>query len=370
MENTKLSPLQLFALLVLFQLGTALVVNLGMEAREDAWIAVLCGMLIGCLLYMGYAYLYITFPDKLPTQYMRLLLGKYLGGIIGLAYILFYMNKSSRDLLDGGLLVFVSTLKETPLFIINTVMMLAVVYVLHKGIEVLARTAFILLWIVFVIGIVILFMLLFSGIIDFTRILPVLSDGFKPVLKSVYRQNYQFPFAEIICITMVMPYLNNKKAGVRAGLISVLLSGMILSGTAVITISILGVDIAERSIFPLLTMVGKASIADFIQRLDILVVMVLIIGDFFKIAIYFYAAVIGASDLFKIPYRKILYPLALIVLFTSITISRTYSEHVKKGGDVLYIMDPLFYVILPAGLVIAALIYRFRTRRKSGTRIS
>ncbi|EES74684.1 spore germination protein (amino acid permease) [Paenibacillus sp. oral taxon 786 str. D14] len=367
MENTKLSPMQLFALLVLFQLGTALVVNLGMAAREDAWIAVLCGMLVGCLLFLGYAFLYTAFPDKLPTQYMRLLLGKYLGGLIGFAYILFYMNKASRDLMDGGLLVFASTLKETPLFIINTVMMLTIIYVLHKGIEVLARTAFILLWVVFVIGIIILFLLLFSGIIDFTRILPVLSDGFGPVLESVYRQNYQFPFGEIICFTMVLPYLNNVKAGVRAGLMSVLLSGMILSGTVVITISILGVDIAERSIFPLLTMVGKASIADFIQRLDILVVMVLIIGDFFKIAVYFYAAVIGASDLFKIPYRKVLYPLALIVLFTSITIARTYSEHVKKGGDVLYIMDPLFYVIVPAALIVAALIYRFRFRRHSGT---
>lgn len=367
MVTTKFSPLQFFSLLVLFQLGTALVVNLGMEAGKDAWIAVLSGMIIGMLLYLGYAFLYNTFPDKLPTQYSRILYGKYVGGAIGLAYSVFYMNKASRDLMDGGLLVFASTLKETPLFVINMMMILTIVYVLHKGIEVLARTAFILLWIVFLIGIVILLLVLFSGILDFARILPVLSNGVQPVLKSVYRQNYQFPFAEIICFTMLMPFLNNQKAGVRAGLISVLLSGLILSGTVVITISVLGVEIAERSIFPLLTMVGKASIADFIQRTDILVVMVLIIGDFFKISVYFYAAVIGTSDLFHIPYRKVLYPLALIVLFSSLTIARTYSEHVKKGGDVLYMMDPLFYVVLPAALIVAAAIYRFRSRRQTGT---
>ncbi|WP_068783900.1 GerAB/ArcD/ProY family transporter [Paenibacillus phocaensis] len=366
METTKLSPLQLFSLLVLFQLGTVLVVNLGMEAGKDAWIAVLFGMLIGMALYLGYAYLYTAFPDQLPTQYIQVLFGKYIGGLIAFAYTIFFINKASRDLMDGGLLVFASTLKETPLFVINTMMMLTIVYVLHKGIEVLARTAFIFLGVVSLIGIIILLLLLFSGILDFTRILPVLGDGIQPVLRSVYRQNYQFPFGEIICFMMIMPYLNNPKAGIRAGLMSVLLSGLILAGTVVITLSILGVEIAERSIFPLLTMVGKASIADFIQRMDILVVMVLIIGDFFKISIYFYAAVIGVSDLMKIPYRKILYPLALVVLFSSTTIARTYSEHVKKGGGVLYQMDPLFYVVLPAALIIAALIYRRRSRRQAG----
>lgn len=367
METTKLSPLQFFALLILFQLGTALVVNLGMEAGKDAWIAVLSGMLIGMLLYLGYAFLYAAFPGKLPTQYSRILFGKYLGGAVGIAYSVFYLNKASRDLMDGGLLVFASTLKETPLFIINTMMVLTIVYVLHKGIEVLARTAFILLGVVFLIGITILLLVLFSGILDFSRILPVLGDGIQPVLKSVYRQNYQFPFGEIICFTMVMPFLNNQKAGIRAGLLSVLLSGLILSGTVVITISVLGVEIAERSIFPMLTMVGKASVADFIQRTDILVVMVLIIGDFFKISVYFYAAVMGASDLLQIPYRKILYPMALIMLFSSLTIARTYSEHVKKGGEVLFMMDPLFYVGLPAALIVAALIYRFRSRRQTGS---
>ncbi|MGG6314184.1 GerAB/ArcD/ProY family transporter [Paenibacillus macerans] len=366
MEKIKISPLQFFSLLVLFQLGTALVVNLGMQARTDAWIAVLLGMSVGMLLYTGYAYIYTTFPDKQPTQYARILFGKYLGGAVGVAYSVFFLNKASRDLLDGGLLVFASTLKETPLFIINTMMMLTIVYVLHKGVEVLARTAFILLGIVFLIGLFIFLLILFSGIADISRLMPVLGDGIMPVLKSVYRQNYQFPFGEIICFTTIMPYLNNRKAGVRAGLLSVLLSGLILSGTVVITISVLGVDITERSIFPLLTMVGKASILDFIQRTDILVVMVLIIGDFFKISIYFYAAVILGADLLNIPYRKILYPCALIVLFTSLTIARNYSEHVKKGGEVLYLIDPLFYVGLPAALIVAAFIYRIRRRPRTG----
>ncbi|MMZ57013.1 Spore germination protein YndE [compost metagenome] len=366
MESTKIKPMQFFALLVLFQLGTALVVNLGLQAGRDAWISILVGMMIGLVLFTGYCVLYKLFPDKLPTSYSRMLLGKYIGTFISIAYIVFFLNKASRNVLDGGLLIISSTLKETPLPIVNLIMVLTVAYVLHKGLEVMARTATIFLAIVFMLGLLIGLVVLFSNIIDASRLLPVLGQGVRPVIESVVKQNYQFPFAEVICFKMVMPSLQDQKKGIRAGYLAVLISGLILSGTAMITISALGVDITERSSFPLLTMVGKAAISDFIQRTDILVVMVLIIGDFFKISIFYYAAVIGLSDLFRIPYRKLLFPVAFIILLFSILIARNYSEHVMKGGRVLYLIDPVFFIVIPLIFIVASIIYKLRAG--SGTR--
>ncbi|MNW42517.1 Spore germination protein YndE [compost metagenome] len=366
MESTKIKPMQFFSLLVLFQLGTALVVNLGIQSGRDAWIAILAGMLIGLVLFAVYCILYKLFPNMLPTSYSKVLLGKYVGTFINIAYVVFFMNKASRDLLDGGLLIISSTLKETPLPIVNLMMVLTVAYVLHKGIEVMARTATIFLAIILMLGFLIGIVILFSDIIEMGRLLPVLGDGVMPVFDSIIKQNYQFPFAEVICFKMVMPSLGDPKKGIRAGYMAVLLSGLILSGTAMVTISALGVDIAERSSFPLLTMVGKAAISDFIQRTDILVVMVLIIGDFFKISMFYYAAVIGMSDLYKVPYRKLLYPTAIIILLFSILIARNYSEHVMKGGRALYFIDPIFFIAIPLILIIAATVYRFRSRSRTG----
>ncbi|MNE35431.1 hypothetical protein D3C80_1291890 [compost metagenome] len=91
------------------------------------------------------------------------------------------MNKVSRDLLDGGLLIISSTLKETP------------------------RTAIIFLAIVILLGLMIGLVILFLDIIVMNRLLPILGDGVMPVVHSVLKQNYQFPFAEVICFKMIMP---------------------------------------------------------------------------------------------------------------------------------------------------------------------
>lgn len=61
MGNIKIGLLQFFTLTVLFELGTALVVNLGMESDKDAWISILLGNLIGLIVFAGYAYLYRKF---------------------------------------------------------------------------------------------------------------------------------------------------------------------------------------------------------------------------------------------------------------------------------------------------------------------
>lgn len=366
MEKIKITPLQIFSLIVLFELGTGLVVNLGMEAGKDEWLAVLLGMVIGILLYAGYSMLYLWFPNMLPTEYDKLLLGKYLGTLAGISYMVFFLYKASRDLMDGGLLVIATTLRETPVFIVNMLMMITVAYTIHKGLEVLARTALILLTVMMMIGALSLLLIAFAHIVDINRLLPVLGGGTGPLLRAVSRTNYQFPFAEVIAFNMLLPFLNHPKKGVKVGYLALLFSGLILSLAVATTVAVLGADLAERSYFPMLIMVGKASISDFIQRPDIFVVMGFIIGIYFKICIYFFAAVIGISNIFNIPYQKLIYPLTLIILALTAFETRSYSEHLTKGGKMLHLVDPIFFIVLPLILLIAAVIRKFIFRSRPG----
>ncbi len=66
--------------------------------------------------------------------------------------LLFFIYIAARDLRDAGDLLITSVYDRTPLFAINALMIVAVVYVLHKGIEVLARTGEIYLVILIVLG--------------------------------------------------------------------------------------------------------------------------------------------------------------------------------------------------------------------------
>lgn len=364
--SIRIGLFEFFTLTLLFELGTALVVNLGMEAGKDAWLSILIGDGVGVFVFLGYAYLYRKYPQLPLTAYTRQLLGKYLGSLVALLYLILFMNLAARDLRDGSTMLVMATMHRTPLFIISALMILSAAYVMHKGVEVLARTSIIFGVVVLFIGLFCTVLLILSGSININFLLPVMQDGIQPVLSSVLHQNFMFPFGEMICFTMLMPYLGQRKKGPWVIGATMFLSGLLLSFTMALNISVLGADIAKRSPLPLMPTISKISISDFIQRVDILVVMVLIIGVFFKMAVFFAAALVGISELFNMPYRKMVYPAALMILFTSMLDARSFTEHLDEGGKLLYTVYPYFMLVLPALLILISAVKGHRSPPRSG----
>ncbi|MBW5445135.1 GerAB/ArcD/ProY family transporter [Cohnella sp. CFH 77786] len=348
MEKAKISPGQLAALIFLFEMGTALVVSLGLKAEKDAWLAILLGLAGGMGLFGVYVSLYRQFPDHPLTSYVRIILGRWIGWPLGLLYVLFFIYGAARDLRDGADLLISSVLDQTPMIAVSSIMILTTGYVLHKGIEVLARTAQIYFAVLIILGVLSNFLLAVSGVIDIDRLLPVLEKGWSPVIRTTLTQSFEFPFAEMICFTMLLPYLNRPAKGIKLGMMTLLAGGLVLSFSSAMDIAVLGVDIAGRATFPLLMAVSLVNIKEFIQRMDVLVVMTLIIGDFFKVAVFYYAAVQGATDIFRIrDHRRLVYPIGLIILFISAIIAANFSEHIEEGNFALMTVFLLFGVVIP-----------------------
>lgn len=61
MKTYKIDIQQYFIIIVLFELGSAILVGLGMDAGRDAWFAILLGMLCGMVLFLGYFFCTINF---------------------------------------------------------------------------------------------------------------------------------------------------------------------------------------------------------------------------------------------------------------------------------------------------------------------
>lgn len=76
MEKAKISPYQLFVLILLFQLGSALLLPLGIDAKQNAWISILMAMIGGFFLFLIYHRIYLYYPDSLPTTYVQKIFGK------------------------------------------------------------------------------------------------------------------------------------------------------------------------------------------------------------------------------------------------------------------------------------------------------
>lgn len=346
MEKAKLSVIQLFSLMFIFEMGTALVVSYGTNARKDAWLAILLALCGGIVLFYIFHFLYRQYPNLLFTGYIRELFGKYLGWIVGLLYCLHFLYICGRNVRELGDLLVSSTLSETPLLAINLTLVLVICYVIHLGIEVVGRTAEVFMVVLLLLGAAGNFFVLVSGDVDFHQIRPFLERGWKPIFTTAFPHLLIFPFGEMIAFTMLLPYLNRPQLAKRAWLAAMISSGVILSWTVLLNTSVLGTDVMQRSVFPTLTAVGKVNLFDFIERLDAIVVFTLLITVFFKASIYLYAAVIGIADLFKLrTYHQILFPTGTIVIFLSLTMASSFSEQGEEGFLNHYLSIALLIVV-------------------------
>ncbi|HET7579718.1 MAG TPA: endospore germination permease [Bacillales bacterium] len=355
MEKAKISSIQFFTFICLFELGTAIVVVPGLSAKKDAWLAILLGMIGGLFLFLLYALLFRLYPGFSLTGYARQILGPPIGKLIGILYMFYFLYDGTRDVRDFGNLLTDSTYIYTPLLIINFMIILTIVYVLHHGIEVLARTSEIFCGILFFIGFVAGIIIIFSGQMDLNHLRPVLENGWGPVLKTAFPLTLTFPFGEVIVFAMLLPYLNRPKLGVKTGFAAIGLSGFLLMWTVSVDIGVLGINVASRSSFPLLASISLINLPGLFQRLDALVVLTLIIGGFFKIAILYYGAVICAAETFNVAnFRKLLFPIAVVLLISSMTVATNFAEHIKEGLEFvpLYIHIPM-QIGIPVVLLIA-----------------
>ena len=364
MEKAKIGAYQFFVLLLLFELGSAVLVPIAIGANRDAWIAILISTIGGVFLFFVYYRLYKFYPQLTPSEYMEKLLGKFFGKILAFAYILFFVYISARVLRDFGEMLLSFAYVDTPLFIVNTLFILVIIYAIQKGIEVIARTGelfFNLLYLLAVIGFI---LIVSSGLIDLNQLKPFLEQGWTTVFKVVVTETLYVPFGEAFVFSVILPYIKDTKKIKYAGIAGIVLSGINLSLVMAINISVLGIDLATRSQFPLLTTVQSIQIAEFLERLDVFFMVSMVIGIFFKASIYFYAAVSGTTILFKFKEpSKLVYPIGLVILFMSITIANSYSEHLTEGLDLTTrYLHPFFLVLAPVFLL--AIAYMKNRKRK------
>ncbi|WP_342042250.1 GerAB/ArcD/ProY family transporter [Bacillus sp. OTU2372] len=357
METIKISSFQLFSLIYLFELGSAILIGIGSSVKQDAWIVMLIGLMSGLLLFLIYHRLFLYYPDLPLTSYVQQLTGKFLGRILGFIYIIYFIYDASRVLRDFGELLTTTIYTNTPLFVINTLMILTSIYAIHKGLEVLGRVGELYFIAVFFMSILGFFLILFSGIIHLENLKPILENGYIPVLKTSLYESVLYPFGEMIVFSMILPQINEFKKAKNVCLLAILLSGIDLAIATIINIASLGVDAYVRSPFPLFSTIRKIHFL----RPDVLFMLQLVIGGFFKITLFFYAAVTGVTDIFRFKNpRALSFPIGFIILFASMGIASSTAEHFKEGNKTSYLYWPV-EIIIP---MLLFLIAYFKNKKK------
>ncbi|USP95898.1 spore germination protein [Bacillus vallismortis] len=365
MEKAQISIRQLFVMIIIFELGSSLLITPGTIAGRDAWIAVLLGCAGGLFLFYLYQGIYQCYPDFSPKEYMDDMLGTTLSWIFSFLYILYFAYIAARVLRDFGEMLLTFAYHDTPIIIVNALLIFVSIYAVRKGIEVLARSAELLFGAMYLLGALGLVLLIVSGSVEPQNLKPVLADGVYPIVHSVFTQTMYVPFGEVVLFVMIFPYLSDRKGVKKTGMLAMIISGLVVTLTVAINISVLDVDLTLRSQFPLLSTIQTIKVEEFLDRLDVLFMLALIIGGFFKVSLYLYAVVVGASTLFKEKNpSQLAYPMGFGILVLSITIATNFSEHLNEGLNVvpLYIHLP-FQFLFPLFLFIIA-VWKKKRREK------
>ncbi|WP_088011491.1 GerAB/ArcD/ProY family transporter [Gottfriedia acidiceleris] len=358
-RKLKVSGYQFFSMIFMFILGSSPPIEIYGIAKQDSWMSLLIGLALSCLLFYVYIKLYSIFPDKPFTNYIQNILGKYMGKLIALIYILYFIYIGARVLRNFEDLMTITLYNASSKISIGILMMILIMYAAYKGLETFARAnEVIFLFIMFLTFLFIGFEII-SNLIIINNLKPVLENGWKPVFKAVPILVTN-PFGEILTFTMILPYLNNQKKATKIGITSLLISGLVMTIFSILNTAILGVSEIERTIFPLLTAVGYINIANFVQRLDTFIVVIMVCNYFVKITIYFYCAVSGAADLFHVKKsEQLVYPIAVIMLVCSLWLASSYFEqHNEFIEKVPYLLHIPLQIIIPVYLLLIMLIKR------------
>jgi spore germination protein KB len=311
--NNKISDKQAVFLVMTCILATVDVFipsEVAQRAGRDAWLSVLMAVVIGYTMFRLILKLCFLFPNHTLAGFNRLLIGKYLGGLVTIIYILAFLIICAVALLEFAIIIPVAFKPGSSIFLGGLTLLLPALYVASLGIAIPARMNELLL----PLGLIILLIVVVFNLpyINLKEYLPVLANGYLPPLTGAYTIGGQLGYP--LLFFAIFPIIEHKeKLKTLWNKLIPLLTLALWAGT--LAIPIFGPALTGMMIFPALEMIRNIDIG-FITRLDALMMMVWYMGFLIYITAFSYGAAVLTKDLFNLKgYRLVLWFYGLVILF-------------------------------------------------------
>ncbi|PFP30031.1 spore gernimation protein [Bacillus sp. AFS073361] len=329
-KDGKISVAQFTILVILVTIGSTILnapERLISYARQDAWISVILGIIIGLLIMWLYHTLGVRFPNMTLVEMNERLLGKWLGKIVSLFISCSLFLSAATLLFFLGEFLTAQFIPETPIEVIHILFILIVIQGVRLGIETIARAGEIIFpWFIMIFTIFFLFL---SPKVEVQNIQPVLETGIKPILSATLTY-LEFSSLSLICLLMVFPaFINQPKRSFKAFFLGNLIGGIFLLFITLFSILVLGVDNSVRLLYPSYALARKINVGGFVQRLEAMLAVLWFVSLYFKMTIYFFGSVVGFAQILNLKdYRPLTLPLGMILVVLSLIIfpNVTYSE--------------------------------------------
>lgn len=367
MNIRKIDSLQLFCMIVLFQLGSSVVLGIGLEAKKNAWIAIFLSTIIGIGLYFLYICIYrMVGLEKNLHAILQYIFSRPIGFFLSLLYYLYFLYLAARVTADFSFFSNGVLLWNVPSWTLKLTILLIAAYICFLGIEALGRSSEALSLIMFTFIIIIIVMVFTQEEFRVNNLRPVLEEGMQPIFKAMFPTLITFPFGELIVFLCYFQYLKTFTKYQKNGWLAVLTSGTILMVASILNVGVLTDELAKTFTFPFIKTIEHINFLNFLHHIELLAVFVFIIGGLIKISIFSYAGITGLADLFKIKKeQKVIFPFLLIVYLISVFFMKNFIIHLHIGLKIVPLYIHLFFQYLIPIMGFLILLFRFFLRKRS-----
>lgn len=362
MSKELITQKQASAIMIMFTLGSTLVLGAGGAAKNDVWIAILVSLLMSVPIILLYCKIQMSYPNKNIYEIFDNTFGKVIGKIMSLMFIWYSFHLGSLVIRNFTEFIVNVSLPKTPQNIVGLFMVFLCIWAVKAGIEVIGRWTAIMfpvtLFVVFIVTI------LFAPLFDFTNFKPVLYYGIGPVINTAFTV-FAFPFAETVIFLSVIGNMREQRGVYKVYFFSLLISGISTLMVSVRTLLTLGVPNISVIFFPTYASVRLIDIGDFLQRIEITVAMVFLFAGFIKISICLYSTSIGIAHLMGLnSYRQVVAVLGLAMSVLSIVVFSNTLEMFDWSDNFYKYYAFIFQVILPVITLITIETRKIFSRKK------
>lgn len=327
------------------------------KVKQDLWLSMALGTVID--IYVAYILFWLgrKYSGQSLVEYSSTVLGK-IGKLFGLMYVLFFIGVIILSVWIFSNFLTTTLEPETPSFVFVLTITIAAGWAAYNGLETIGRLSEMIAILILLAA---AFMFLFSiPEVNLKYLLPQFENGLWPAVKSsVYPGSW---FGICIMMGMLMPHHNNPKNTFKVKASAVLLGSAIMTLLLLYTVAIIGPEMATRLYYPIYEF-SRIIHPNFLERIDVLLMLIYISGAFISISILYYVASEGAAQLFHIgTHRQWIVPFGILV----VVIPGLPFENIALAYKFFNNLFPAYALVIEGGLTSFIFITAFIVDRRNG----
>ncbi len=318
-------------------------------ARQEVWIAMVIavfvdGVVAATLYYLGLKY----FPQSL-VQYCSTILGRIPGKITGAVFIWFFIHVAAITVRILGDFMITAVMPQTPILVFAVTLVILSASAVRNGLEIIARLAEL-------IGpVLILFSLLTIGLVlkdvNPDNLKPLFHTGLIDILKaSLIPSSW---FGVCVIMGMLLPYHDKPQKTFVAKMGGVITGTILLTAFMLVQMGVFGVHGTASLTFPSYSLARMIHLGDFVERIEVVMMVIWLGGGFITLTVLYYVAVLGTSQLLNLKsFQPVVIPVGIVIIGLSIML---FSNHIDLKAFINKVF-PFYALSIEGGLTTVLLI--------------